>query len=503
MLWNQMPLDEERLEAREGENTPQARLRLLKLLDEGETGCLVGIRGSVEYRVYVMSGELIAASAESDARRMLELLRNRRILGAGESAEVQKRVAAGEGLTELLVDTVGEEVLSRMLFERFRENVFEFTSFASNLTYEPMEAIFVDNIQVGHDSLGLLAELERLREQLAAAELSPEQVYRRGRTQAANTDDAALLDSFRDQISIEELLRRSPFERSRTLSMLLDLMQRGVLVDVTPPPRSTAPLPPVASETRPARSSDTRPTRSTKRPPSALPLAPPSLPPPDELETPTAPGIEPRRPAPIPPPAEPVLDDEMAAFQDNEKVREGGLFTTGAQHLEKLELGDTTATPADTKRILDPIELGDAEALGKDGIKSAVALNFGGRRLEDADLTRKLEVVNEVLSIIVDTLNEAQPGQGNAKLQLLLEGAPALYIPLFKGVEASPRGHLPAEPVIRNLRRRPAAEQRQLFNQGLSDLIDRALSLAGDTLEEDQIDPMLEKIAGYQSRFGL
>ncbi len=495
MLWNQKPLDEERLEASEGENTPQARLRLLKLLDEGDTGCLIGIRGSVEYRVYVMSGELIAASAESDSRRMLELLRNRRILGAGESADLQRRIAAGESLTELLVETVGEEVLSRMLFERFRENVFEFTSFASNLAYEPMEAIFVDNIQVGHDSLGLLAELDRLRDQLAAAELSPEQVYRRGRTQAANTDDIALLDSFRDQISIEELLRRSPFERSRTLSMLLDLMQRGVLVDVTPPPRSTAPLPPVAT--------DARPTRSTKRAPSVLPLGPPSLPPPDELETPTAPGIEPRRPAPIPPPADAIPDDEMAAFQDNEKVREGGLFTTGAQHLEKLELGDASASPTDTKRILDPIELGDAEALGKDGIKSAVALSFGGRRLEDTDLTRKLDVVNEVLTIIVDTLNEAQPGQGNAKLQLLLEGAPALYIPLFKGVEASPKGHLPADPVIRNLRRRPAAEQRQLFNQGLSDLIDRALSLAGDTLEEDQIDPMLEKIAGYQSRFGL
>ena len=86
MHWNQKHLDEDRLEASEGENTPQARLRLLKLLDEGETGCLVGIRGSVEYRVYVMSGELIAASAESDSRRMLELLRNRRILGAGESA---------------------------------------------------------------------------------------------------------------------------------------------------------------------------------------------------------------------------------------------------------------------------------------------------------------------------------------------------------------------------------------------------------------------------------
>lgn len=508
---------EDRLESRKGESAQEARLRLLRLLEEGATGCVSGIRGTVEYKIYLMNGDLLAAHAESDTRRVVEILRNLRLVGAPEMSNLQKHLANGESLSDLLMTLVSDDRLSKVLFDRFRENVFEFTSFASNIQFEPMEAIFVDNIQVGHDSLALLAELDGLRERLAAADLEPEQVFRRGRTPANPGDEQALVDTFRDQITVEELLRRSPFERSRTLSLLLEMVNRGALIDATPPANRGEALPEVESP-------DRRPTpvqRSASKVPVPLPLAAPSLPAMNpEEDAPTSPGFQGKKlnPVPIPPTDTPVVDEEMAAFQDYDGSRTGGLFSAERQHLERLELTPVTAsTPPQTfglddpptnpggesKRIVDPIELEDAENAGKDVLKTAVSLSFTGRRLDDGEMKRKIEVVNEVLSTIVAALNNAQSGSGNAQLQLLLEGAPAGFAPLFKGVEARPGGLLPEEAILRNLRRRPPSEQRQLFNQGLSDLVERALSVASDGLSDEDLEKTLEQIAGYQQKFGL
>lgn len=491
------------METRTGESPQEARRRLLQLLEEGATGCLSGVRGTVEYRIYLMNGDLLAAHAESDSRRILEIVRNLRLLGAPEIADLQRRLAAGEALSDLLVTQVGDEKLSRVLYDRFRENLFEFTSFASNISFEPMEAIFVDNIQLGHDSLALVAELDGLRERLASAELEPDQMFRRGRTHPAPGDEQTLLDTFRDQISVEELLRRSPFERSRTLVMLLDMQKRGMLFNATP----------IRGEALPATDPERRATPvSRNRPP--LPLSPPALPPVrrDEEEAPTAPGISPSKPSPIPP--HDVGHEYLDAFQDGDTNREGGEFSTQSQHLDRVEIdnpppkkapsfeGEPITNPGgDPKRIAEPIELEDADGAGKEALKSSVTLSFGGRQLDEADIARKMEVVNEVLGTLVAAMNHAQPGIGNAQLQLLLEGAPAPFAPLFKGVEARAGGRLPAESVIKNLRRRPASEQRQLLNNGLENLIERALSITGDTLDDDSFEEVLQQIVGYQQKF--
>jgi hypothetical protein len=65
------------------------------------------------------------------------------------------------------------------------------------------------------------------------------------------------------------------------------------------------------------------------------------------------------------------------------------------------------------------------------------------------------------------------------------------------------RGQLPIEGVLKNLRRRPASEHRRLLNRGLSDIIERTLSMASEELDEAGLDALLEKIAGYQQRLGL
>ena len=200
-------------------------------------------------------------------------------------------------------------------------------------------------------------------------------------------------------------------------------------------------------------------------------------------------------------------EDDLAAFGDYDHSRDGGGYTSSSQMLDTVALDEKIAREAaadfDLEKLQDPIEIGDVESAGKDALRGAVSLNFTGRLLEDYEIEHKLEVINDILGAVATSINRSQTGAGNAQIQLLLEGAPGLYAQLFKGLEVNNSGQIPLDPLLRNIRRRPPAEQRQLYNQGLSDLIERALSMAAENLEEDHMERTLETIAGYQQKFGL
>ncbi|MFN7147479.1 MAG: hypothetical protein ACK4YP_27175, partial [Myxococcota bacterium] len=135
---------------------------------------------------------------------------------------------------------------------------------------------------------------------------------------------------------------------------------------------------------------------------------------------------------------------------------------------------------------------------------SAVSLNFSGPKLQDAEIHRKLSVTNDVLATIAEAIEGVEGrGSGQARLQLLVEGTSVPLAPLFKGVELTQDGRLPVALVVKNLRKRPGGEHRRLLNRGLSDLIERALSAAYEILDEEGLEAMLERIAGYQQRLGI
>ena len=70
-------------------------------------------------------------------------------------------------------------------------------------------------------------------------------------------------------------------------------------------------------------------------------------------------------------------------------------------------------------------------------------------------------------------------------------------------VESDSSGCLDPNRIIKNLNRRSESEHRRLLNMGLLNLIDRALSSGMEELEDDAIDEMLQRVAGYQMRLGL
>lgn len=448
---------------RNGETTQDARQVLLSCLDGGQTGCLAGPSPVGQVRVYVMLGEVLAAHAEDDDARILTLLGNAGTVELGRLEQLRARVRAGEPMSEALFETVSDQEVMDLLFERFRENLFQFLVHAEDASFTPMEAVFTDNIQVGHDSRGLIAELWDLRVQLAGLLSDLSVVLTPGTLPAEDPDQQRVLRLCGEGMPLSVLLDRAPWEGSRTLQRVLLMLDRGVL----------------------ALGADT----------SAGDDMLFDEPPTEEIRGATA-GI-----------AWDGMDPELAAFQDYDTSRMGGDFTTERALLDRVELRDEAPPPPRPSLPISSeqiIEMEDAEHAGRDALSGAVSLNFSGPRLQDAEATRKVEVVNDVLATISRALEEVEgPGAGQAHLQVLIEGTPAQLAPLFKNIEVEQDGTLPLDPLMKNLRKRPVAEHRRLLNRALSDLIERALSLAYENLDEPKLEAMLERIAGYQQRLGI
>ena len=59
-----------------------------------------------------------------------------------------------------------------------------------------------------------------------------------------------------------------------------------------------------------------------------------------------------------------------------------------------------------------------------------------------------------------------------------------------------------ATAILKNVERRPEAQQRALVTKGLSSLVDRALTRSVEGLDEEHMERMLVQVAGYRQRLG-
>lgn len=487
--------------ARKSENPPDVRQTLLRGLEAGDTGALSG-RGAqgVVYTTYLMGGAILASTTPQDDAQLLRLFTANGLVRP-EDLPTLLDDPDSIPLTARLSGRVDEDALAEALFERFRENLYQFLGIRGALDWEPLDAVFVDNIQVGHDSFALLDELAALRTRLAPLERDLGRVLAPGLVQGLAEDEARFCELCAPQITVGELLDRSPFEPSRTLEIVHRLLETGAL-------------------TEPALSlRGRRSTREVPDPTEPAPAPPVAAPPPvDGASTVTESEMEehteevPRTPV-APSPAlrgffDGAPDDlNLDAFGDWENEREDGQFVHGIK--ETVEIIDFAAPaprrapPPEARPKASPIlemEEADPRALAH----GAISLNFEGRRLHDDDARHKLEVVNEVIATVVSSVDEAQgPGVGQARMQVLIEGTPGALAVVFNNVEVGPSGRLPVERVLRNLKKRPVSEQRHLLNRALADVIERSLLLANESLDQRRMERMLERIAGYQQRLGM
>ncbi len=203
------------------------------------------------------------------------------------------------------------------------------------------------------------------------------------------------------------------------------------------------------------------------------------------------------------------LDDaEMAMFEDYD-IRRGagkGQFSVDRNLLDRVDLSKplVESKPPPEHDYEDLLEMGDTSDMTEVERASAFSLSFGPPPLDLSEQRHKIEVCNEVLAELSRAIDASQGlGSGRACVQLLIDGTPHQYAVLFMGVETDSSGRIDAGRIIKNLNRRPESEHRRLLNMGVLNLIERALSSGVEELEEEAMDTMLQRVAGYQIRLGL
>ncbi|MSQ01677.1 MAG: hypothetical protein EXR71_07260 [Myxococcales bacterium] len=504
--------------------------------------------------VYVMHGGILAAHSSQDRERLLALLRNSGAVEESRLLAMRRAQASGMTITEELFEFVPDDLLQHLMAERFRENLFQFLQCAGPARFEAMEAVFVENIQFGHESRPLIETLDQLIGTTARLREPPLLVLAPGVGTARDERHIRLTGLCNPRLPLADLVSRSPFEQGRTLALVTEMLESGIVIPVSTTDTSTTGRPRVRPDAAAKVLVDAgRPEFSRggtvgsreavvaaladavsaavakvgrQRDAPSGPDAGSAI---DAISAPIAkkssvaavglPGksvvvhsIPSPRPLPDYAAESPTeaFDDEMAAFQDYDAQRVGGEFITQTELLDRVELdtsvsdraGRVEELPGDAGNVT--IEMEDAEHARPHELASAVSLNFAGPKLADEDARRRVDVANDLLVNLVLALDRVGgAGSGQPAAQLLVEGTPGAFASLFKGVEVDASGRLPVDAVLKNLRKRPASEHRRLLNRGLVDLVERGLWLASEELDDTAIEALLVIVAGYQQRLAM
>ncbi|MCP4807231.1 MAG: hypothetical protein GY913_21350 [Proteobacteria bacterium] len=472
----------------------ELRDQLLHLLDEGMLGCVRADVGAHQVALYIMDGHVLAATSEQDDQNFL-----RRLIAAGhlEKGQVKHlaKLANGHTVGSTLWEVIEPPVCEQITFDRFRENLAAFLTGAGGATFEPMEALFVGHLQVGHDSRAMVGDLEVLLGRSAALRthtgmatlVSPKTKPRK----KGLLPVWHLLDS---DTTVGQIVQSSPLEELATLDVLVEMMDAGNLM--------------AQAVMEPEEFDEEELLAEIERATGPLPLM---------TEDPSAPLPDPELEETVDDPeqAEPelvldregfqrapdvdVYEQELAMFADNDISRGAGEEGHFSKSVDELNAERVDLTFLEETADADVVEMPSAPE-GASGVR----MNFGGPALSNPDALAKITVANDVLialSSAYDTQSSA--GAGSAQVQLLLDGAPSEFAALFVGLEAASDGEAPPAAMLQNLRKRPATEHRRYLNRALADLIERAMNMGAENLDDEHVDAFLEKCVGYQARLGL
>ena len=434
---------------------------LLFHIESRNTATLSVGAGSGELTLHLFEGQLVAATAAHDARLLIRRLaaeaaisrdQEIRLKSLERSAAATNPSAPFDAVLGMLIDTVDLSDLSGVLLSRFEDNVSRFTGSLSRPRVSEAPVVWGANLQTAHESIELVERCARLWDLGSVLDL--EWTLVRGvinPKQAAQVRAANLL-SRTVGVKAHAVVSKLAMEFVEARAVLVDMLREGM-----------AKLEGGLDEGALQELLDLEDIEDMV----------------SEVSKASSDGAS----SPLPNPAAAwsgaISADDLEAFSGEEDARRGG--SSGGQFT-----GDQ----------LDVVDFEEVEHLRKG--------NFAAPSLSENDMVTKVEVANEVLEVISTAFNSTHgEGHGSTAIQLLVDGSPSQYSALFEATRVSTLGTLPPPAILRNVRQRPEPEQRRLLNQGMLDLLDRALSRAADDLPDEAIDSVLERVVGYRQRLGL
>ncbi len=480
---------------------------LLGHVGDRATGKLAVGAGAAEVAVYLLNGSLVSATAADDLVQMVRMLGLHDALDDRQVRAFEARISKGESpLGEIL--EVDATAVDRVLWGRFQQNLCEFLASGINPVFYEQRTVFVDNIQMGHDTATLIdemcvrcdqAKLLDVQAQLVQGDSTPSEdaghlTITEALDPAHPTTPAVLLH----ELPLEAFEARAALVELLALGVAQRVDHRGGLDDIdfhggAHSSDDALTIGAIGEE----RGTGNEPTLAD---PPTQPLAGvEEFPGTDAMDNIEDIEDEPTQQVDRPTSGENGVDlswmtddvaaDELDVFSDHDYDRgagDDGAFSTAEHNLDKIDVAGLDA-PSD---VIEALE--------------APSARYGAPMLSETEASDKLEVANGVLTAVVKAFDNAEgSGRGRAVVQLLVDGGPARYSALLQNLQVREDGALPGEMLMRNLYSRPATEHRQLLNSSLVDIIERALSSAADELPDDAFDSVFESIAGYRQRLGL
>ena len=217
------------------EETGRAISAIRALIAAERTGCLrVHVPGRGSASIHVLEGEVIGATTDRDAECIL-----RRLLARGRVSNAEASALLDGTPTMADVERLaGSDRANRLMSGRFRDNLIDFSFDAGRFEFTEMETIRIPHIQLGHDSAGLMRELEMVHGRIAAwmgdratwhissGEQTPRSPQQR-HIQALCTAG----------MTLDQLVAISPFFRAQTLVLVVQMIDHDSLavVEAAPP----------------------------------------------------------------------------------------------------------------------------------------------------------------------------------------------------------------------------------------------------------------------------
>jgi len=390
----------------------------------------------------LLDGELIAAVGVQDPSAVLDRLVARGRLKKESIQRLQERSIQGRLSLDDLEQEVGSALLGRLMAGRFRDNLVFCLFDGGRFQFTPMDTIRVPHLQMGHDSAGLLRELEVVHGRISSLmNVQRERVVVCGEGKPASPQQRHIQALCAAGLRLDQLIESSPFFPAQTLVLVSQMVESGSLVSTK-----------IASEDGPVRGAVSHAIKVAKADADRRAAA-----------------------------RKAVQSDDLSAFAHHEREDRGmgqGEFTGD---LDRVVLDSGVVKPAQKKP----------------GLRS------GAPPLANAEIVRRIGVCNEVLVALVSAWDDQHgPGEGRRVAQLLIDCAPPDCVSLFQSAVVDSKGRMGATAILKNVERRPEAQQRALVTKGLSSLVDRALTRSVEGLDEEHMERMLVQVAGYRQRLG-
>jgi hypothetical protein len=463
---------------------------LLRFLQRSVTGRLTVGSSRRNHKVFLRGGEIVGATSSVDSQKLLHRLSLEKLFPISRVKVLENKVKRGASIVGHLIDEIDQRVLDQIFFEQYLDNISSYLGASAKPYYKELSAIFVDNLQLGHEPMEIIQRCAQTWDE--AARLNPRSKIVIGPRPPDDDLQGIIFERLNQRPrSVTTLTMCLPLEPVAARALVANMIRRRMAaLDGGPTEQSfsaeeTTAIESIKEIRHYAAQVDASKVNAKSDPRTSGSGDLTDLK--SWLES-----------------ASNVSEEELNAFSDHDVHRgsmEEGAFSSDSKILDRVDVKNVD--PLDDSDFGEPVNFNEPVVTSNSPPPPAHG-NFSAPLLNPEEATTKLLVTNEILGTVARSFDEIEgDGRGQEIIVELIEGGPLRYADLFEDAGVHEDGTLETESILANLRHRPSGEHRMLLNQGLSDLIERCLSSAAEDLPDDTVDAILEQVVGYRQRLGL